>query len=345
MEKERIEISTGIVWRTLLILIAAWFVYTIKHILMLLFLSIVVVSATAPLIHRMEKRKIPRTAGVLIVYIVFLSIITYVLSLLVPLFTIELKQLAENIPSYFEQLSNIFQNLSQAARHYHLETNVQKIIDSASDSIAIWSSSLFTNTLSLLQGIFEFVVVLSLSFYMLVSKDGIKGFLSTITPKAHQEYVIDLATRVQLRMGRWMVGQVILMLFIFAFDYIILSVLGVPYALLLATLGGLMEIIPYIGPTIAIIPAALVGFTVAPYIGVLVIILYVFVQQLESNFLTPLVMKKAVGLNPVSVILALLIGAEIGGVLGVILAVPVATAIGLFLGDLVSNHNETVTKP
>jgi len=132
----------------------------------------------------------------------------------------------------------------------------------------------------------------------------------------------------------------VLMFAIFILTFLGLTVLGVPYALSLAIIAGLLEIIPYIGPMLSAIPAIIIAFTVSPLTGFLVLVLYVLIQQFENHIIVPQVMRRAVGLHPVAVILALLIGFKLGGVLGAILAVPVATAISVFVGDLFEKPKE-----
>jgi predicted PurR-regulated permease PerM len=110
--------------------------------------------------------------------------------------------------------------------------------------------------------------------------------------------------------------------------------LKVPYALVLAIFGGVLEIIPYLGPIISAIPAIILGFFVSPLTGLLVLVFYILIQQLENHVMVPQIMKKAVGLNPIVVILVLLIGAKIGGTMGAILSIPVATVINVFLQDV-----------
>jgi predicted PurR-regulated permease PerM len=174
---------------------------------------------------------------------------------------------------------------------------------------------------------------------MSVQEKGIKKFIASLAPVEHSGYVSDLVDRIQFKMGRWLQGQMFLMLVIFALDYLGLLLIGAPYALVLALIAGILEIIPYIGPVVSAVIAVAVSFLHGPVTGLLVLALFVIVQQLEGYLLTPLVMKKAVGLNPVVVILALMIGAKLGGVLGIIVAVPIATALGEIVNDLTVRKN------
>jgi hypothetical protein len=113
--------------------------------------------------------------------------------------------------------------------------------------------------------------------------------------------------------SQWLFGQALLMLIAFVMYYIGLSILGVPYALAIAFFGGLMEILPYIGPILAAIPAVLVGLLVSPVLGVSALIFYIIAHQAEAHIVAPQVMKHSAGLNPVALIVAILIGLELGG--------------------------------
>ncbi|MBU4332000.1 AI-2E family transporter, partial [Patescibacteria group bacterium] len=137
----------------------------------------------------------------------------------------------------------------------------------------------------------------------------------------------------QKKIGSWLRGQVILMIIIGILSYIGLLILGVRYALLLALFAGLMEIIPYIGPIFGAVPAVFIALTQSPIKGLLVIVLYLIIQQLENNLIVPKIMKRAVGLNPIVVILVILIGGKIAGIVGALIAVPVATAFSVMLKD------------
>lgn len=335
----KIEITTTVIWKTIMILLLLWFLYLIKDILLLLFLAIVIVSAIQPFVNRMESRNIPRAVSTIAIYLLFLLAFGFIVYLFVPLVTKELNQFAEDIPSYLQGASTLIENILLIAADYNFEEDLQRLIDNATNNITDSLTGIFSNSIQFLGNFFKVIIVASLSFYMLVKKDGTKGFLQNTIPRRYQKYTIDLVQRIQNKIGRWLIGQVSLILIIFLLDYLALSLLDVPFALIIAILGGLLEIIPYIGPTIAIIPAALAALTISPLTAIFIIIAYIAIQQIENHLLTPLIMRTAVGLNPVVIILVLLIGGKIAGVPGVILAVPFATAADIFISDLIDKKN------
>lgn len=329
-----IEISSGTILRAIFILLLLWFLYLVRDIVLLVFLAIIIVSAIDPIVDWFQKRKIPRSLTVIVVYILFISVLGVAVGLLIPPLTSEIRGLGENFPTIIEKLSGYFLIIRDYAVSHNFQQQISNFTGSAAEKISQAGSSLFSGTVSFIGGIFEFIVVLSIAFYMSVQERGIKKFTASLMPADHRDYISNLVDRIQFKMGRWLQGQLFLMLIIFALDYVGLLIIGAPYALVLALIAGILEIIPYIGPIISAVIAVAISFLHGPVTGLLVLGLFVLVQQLEGYVLTPLVMKKAVGLNPVVVILALLIGAKLGGVMGIIVAVPIATMVSEVAGDL-----------
>jgi predicted PurR-regulated permease PerM len=334
-----IEISSGTILRTIFILLLLWFFYLVRDIIALVFVAIIITSAIDPIVDWLQKRKVPRALTVLVVYILFLSVLGSAVGLLIPPLSTEIRGLGENFPALTEKLSGYFKIVRDYATSHNLQQQVANFTGSVAEKISQAGSSILGGTVSFIGGIFSFVVVLSIAFYMSVQEKGIKKFIASLAPVEHSGYVSDLVDRIQFKMGRWLQGQMFLMLVIFALDYLGLLLIGAPYALVLALIAGILEIIPYIGPVVSAVIAVAVSFLHGPVTGLLVLALFVIVQQLEGYLLTPLVMKKAVGLNPVVVILALMIGAKLGGVLGIIVAVPIATALGEIVNDLTVRKN------
>jgi predicted PurR-regulated permease PerM len=205
-------------------------------------------------------------------------------------------------------------------------------------SVANSFSSVFTTIWGVIGGLAALLVVLVLAFYIVVEDDRARKYFKNLAPVEYQPYISQLIGKMQTKMGAWLRAQIILGLIVGVAVYIGLSLLGVKYALLLALMAGLFELIPYAGPVLSLIPAVLISFVQSPIKGLFVIILYLVVQQLENNILVPKIMQKVVGLNPVVSIVAMLIGWKLGGVLGAILAIPVATMAAVLLEDLFEEY-------
>ncbi|MCD6149502.1 AI-2E family transporter [bacterium] len=339
MEKRTVNISTGIILKVAAVFLGLWFLYLIRDVIALFFVAILVMAAIEPSVNWLQGRKIPRSLSVLTVYIVLFLILGISASFLAPALISQFKDFSQDLPAYSEKVAGAFSRVKNFTESQGFNFNTQNFLENLSESLSQSSAKIFSTTVGVFSGFLSFVVIFSVAFYMSVKEKGMEKFLKSITPGGYKKQVVSVAEKIKAKIGRWMVGQLFLMFVIFILDFIALYLIGVPYALILAIIGGLLEIIPYLGPIIATILATLVGFLISPAKGLLVLLFYILIQQAENHIITPQIMKKAVGLNPVAVILALLIGVKVAGVLGAILAVPTATAIGVIAEYLIAKKD------
>lgn len=331
---QHVEVGTKLLLRAALIFLGLSLLYMIRDIIVLAFLAIVVSASLSPLIKKLHHRKLPRATAVVSVYALVLVIFGSLIALIIPPFINQISDFVDNFASSVDTWSQLGRYFDTHAVVLDKEVVAQNIRESVAGSF----SGIFSTTLGFFSGLVSFIIFFFLALYMSLEENGIEKFLVSITPKRYKEYVIGLATRAQTKISHWLLGQLVLMVVVFAMYFIGLSILGVPYALVLAILGGALEIVPYVGPIIAAIPAILMGALVSPWLGFMTLLFYTVAHQIESHAITPQVMKRAVGVNPVATILALLIGAKIGGLLGIILAVPAAAVIGIFVEDFLEKR-------
>ncbi|MEK7598564.1 MAG: AI-2E family transporter [Patescibacteria group bacterium] len=337
MEKRQIDISTGIIFRAILIILALWFLYLVRDVIALIFVSILIVSAIDPAVDWMQKKKIPRSVGVSIIYLFILAVISLSVSFLIPPLVEQFRDFSQKIPQFSQALSGFTDDLKIFFGNENVVGGQQAISGFGSEFSSL-SGKIFTRTVGFFSGFISVIVILAMAFYMAVKENGIKNFIVSVTPEKHKQYAAHLTERIKIKMGRWMQGQLVLMVIIFALDFIGLSLLKVPYALALALFAGIMEVVPYLGPIISAFPGVILGFTISPFTGFMAILLYWLAQQFENYVVVPQIMKKAVGLNPITVIVALLIGIKLGGIFGAILAIPIAAAVGVVTDDFMKEN-------
>jgi len=328
---QTINISTSTIFRVVLILLGLVFLYLIRDILIIVFVAVIIAAAVNGPVSWLQKRKVPRIFGVIFIYLLVLLLLALVVTLIFPTLAEQIKELTNHFPDF---MNKIGLSVNELWGKYQIEGNLQNLLYKISSRLTEATSSLFATIIGLFGGLFSAVMVLVISFYLAVQEKGVKKFLISLTPKDHQHYVSDLIDRIQIKIGSWLRGQLLLMFIIGCLTFIGLYFLGVPYVLVLALIAGLFEIIPYVGPIIAAIPAIILAFLVSPFLALLVVALYIVIQQLENYVIVPQVMKKAVGLNPIVIIVVMLIGAKLAGVLGLILAVPLTASVAEFLKDL-----------
>ena len=347
-----IHISAGTIIKTVLILLLCWVIFFLKDLVLIILLSIVIASAVEPAAQWLMRRKVPRLLSVILVYLsLAITLVCVVYFLVLPLLS-ESSQFLKNLPVYFnvDTVSNgIDQNkfLSSQPIVSGLKNsiNLEQIIGQVNDAIAGLSSSAFNTVSSVFGGILSFLLMIIMSFYLSVERDGVGKFLKIITPLKHEGYIIDLWRRSQRKIGLWMQGQIILAVIIGVLVYLGLLLLNVPNALLLASLAGAFEIIPLFGPILSSIPAIAISFSTNGFtMALLVAGLYLIVHQFENQLIYPLVVKKVVGVPPIVSIVALVAGFELAGFLGLILSVPIAAILIEFFDDLERDKIEKIEK-
>lgn len=314
--------DTQIILKIIFIVLGLWVLWLLKDLVLILLLSLVLTSAMEPMVDYFKLKKIPRSLSVLTVYVVFLGGIGFLISLIAPLIFEQFSAVSSNLPQYISQLEAKFPELTHVFGTINIANLLQNVI-SFGDS----QTGVFSRTIGVFNGFVTFVTVLVISFYLSAEEDGMKKFVKSLVPLHRQEKTYDLISKIQKKMGRWLMGQFVLCFSIFAVTWIGLTLLGVPNALLLAIIAGLLEIVPYIGPILSAVPALLFALLQSPVLAVGVIILYILIQKLEGLILVPKVMQKTIGVSPLVILLALLAGFKLAGIWGLLLAVPL---VGIF---------------
>lgn len=327
-----ISISTGTVVKAILLILFVWLLFVIKDIILIILVSVVIASAIEPAVRWLAKYRIPRTPAVLMVYLAaFVFLIGLIPSFFVPAFK-DLVNVSTTLPqkigelSFLNDTNGLFSTLSNLSYFSNFSDNIQGAFAGVSRGFLETVSFIFG-------GFFSFIMIVVISFYLAVQNDGIANFLRIVTPARLEVYVIGLWHRAQKKIGLWMQGQLILGLLVGVIVYLGLTILNVEYALVLAIMAAVFELIPVFGPILSAVPAILIGFSHSVTTGVLVFSLYLIIQQFENHLLYPLVVKKIVGVPSIVVILALIIGAKLVGFLGIILAVPTSAVLIELLGD------------
>ena len=339
-KRQLIDLSILSIVKFFLVILILFFLYIIKEILAILFVSLIFASAVDPWVDKMEKFKLPRWLGILLIYVAFFAIIFLAVYALIPPLVEQSSQLVKNFPGYFDKIGETYQGLKNFSLEHGILDNLNQGISALKDNMATAVGSVVSSVFAVFGGLISFFVILVMTFYMTVEESAMKRSLSFILPEKYQPFTLQLINKVQKKIGDWLKGQLILSLIIGLMSYVGLLILGVNYALILAFIAAIGEFIPYVGPFISAVPAIFLAFTQSPAKALLVLILYIIIQQLENNLLVPKVMQKAVGLNPIISIVALLIGAKVAGLLGMILAIPVATAITVILREFWSTKEK-----
>ena len=336
-----ISISTGTMVRAVLVFLGVFLLWFLRDLALVVLTSIVIASFMESSVSHFKKIGVGRILGIVILYFVSLSALAGMFYFFVPLLITELYNFSTFISSYIPGVSflDYFKNeaFSGAKDIVSALSNNFSIATLASVSKAFilnLSGGFFTAFSVAFGSIFNFILIILISFYLSIQEKGIENFLRIIFPIRHEDYVVDLWERSRRKIALWMKGQVVLGFVVAILIYLVLSLLGIEYALLLAIIAGIMEMVPY-GVLVAMIPAFTFSFISGGLGSALMVTgAYLIIHEFEVFLFTPVVINKIVGLSPIVIILSFLIGFELGGVWGAVLAIPVAIIVMEFLSDI-----------
>jgi len=301
----------------LVIILAGWFLLLIRGTLVIFFVAYVLMAGLSPLVGYLHKKGIPRLLAVFLPYLAALALVVVFAFALAPKFLSEFQDLFQNIPDVLDKVSSFF----------GIQANSSRGLSDLFSLLHINPSNIIGLTSAIGQAVLTAIAVLAISIYMLLGRNYLHNIIAGLFPVSSRQKARDAIDRVDLSLGGWLRGQMILSAIIGVAVWIFLSLAGVEFSAVLGLLGGLLEIIPYAGPVLAAAPAIIIALNVSLAKAAVVAVGYIAIQQLENHLLVPNVMKRSVGLHPLAVIAVVIAGAELAGILGALIAVPLATFI------------------
>lgn len=318
----KIEISHKTIIFTAAFMGALWFLYFVRDIVLQLAVALLISAVLNPLVASLSKIKIPRAVSILVMYVLLLGVLGGTIALIISPLIQETTSFVNSLPVYLSRIRLPF------LVGQEFESQMASQLGNLPASFLKFSISFFSNILTVL-AIFIF------SFYFLLSREKLNEFFANLFgEEKHGEY-IKIINDWESKLGSWARGQLILMVVVGVATYLGLLLLGIPFALPLALLAGILEIIPTLGPIVASIPTIIVGIGISPATAVGAAALSFLINQLENYILVPKIMEKSVGISPIITIVAIIVGFRIAGVAGAILAVPVVITLQVFGRELI----------
>lgn len=326
--------STAIV---LLIIILFYFIKDISWILLMVFIAFLLAAAMDPIVDKMKAVRVPRSLSVLVIYFILIFLVSIFATKIVTLVAMQVAEIAQNIGQYITNLTSggntpFAKELQPYLDQFYKTLDLQAATSQIKDALQLIASQL----LSISIGLMNLLLVLLLAFFMTVEEQSIEAFYSSLIPAKYTQYVSTRISAVKDQVGYWLRGQMLVCIIAGVITYIGLVILGVNYALTLSVIAGISLIIPGIGRVFAWAIAFPIVFNQSPLLSLWFSIFYAVLQQIENNVIGPYIMNRAVGLSPLIVMIAMMVGGQYLGILGLILAIPVATTVAIFVKDYVA---------
>jgi len=317
---KKIEISHRTVVFTVTFLIILWFLFYIKDIILVFFLSLLIMAILNPTVTRLSKWKIPRAASVLLVYVILFSLGSVAVVGVAPPLVAQTTNFANSFPEFIEKLGVSFVLSEELVRQLFSQ------IGTLPGQVAKVTISIFSNVLGVL-------TTLIFALYLLMARDKLDNQLDFFFGGTKKVKVAKIIDKLEYQLGGWARAQLLLMFVVGFSTFIGLTLLRIPFSLPLAILAGFLEIVPNIGPVLSAIPAVIIGFGISPIMGFAAIALYFLIQQVENYIFVPKIMEKSVGVSPIVTLFSLAVGFKLAGIVGVIIAVPVVISLRVIVKE------------
>lgn len=330
-------------WATLVLVFVAlsfWLLYRFNQVIFMLFVAIVLGTVIRPVVGWLHRRGLPRIAGVILVYFLLLTLLVGFLLLLFPLIIEQGTTIATTFPNDYQTLRE-WAGSSPNQLIVRLSKFIPPILpglkpeQQTGEEMLASAGQAFGYLASASRGIFLSTAILLLAFHWTLDGPRTVQSLVSLLPNTQRESTNELISAMETKIGFYLAGQAVLCLAIGFLALIAYLLIGLPNALVLALIAGVLEAVPMVGPLLGAIPAALIALSIAPSKLIWVIVATLIIQQLENSLLVPRVMRKAVGVNPFVSLLAIFAFSSLFGIAGALMAIPIAAMIQLLLNRFV----------
>lgn len=337
---------------TALAVIVLWAAYQVRHVLLLVYISLLFAIGFGPIVRAVERlnvlrvgaRRLPRWVAILALYLVVLCAIAAVVSAILPPLISQTRDFATRLPDMIDRGQQFL--MDRGILDHKLTW--QEALQHAPKSVGVGATNAATTVFGAIAGVAGGVVglvtILILTFYMLVESQSLLTGFVRLFPRHERARITAVSREITIKVSAWLGGQLLLGLVIGTTATIGLWLLGVPFFFVLGLVAGVGELIPMVGPILSAIPAILVALTVSPGKALAVAIFFLLQQQFENHVLVPKIMSKQVGVSAVTVLVALLIGGSLLGIIGALLAVPTAAMLQVILEELTADETEAETR-
>lgn len=342
-----------VVWATLVfvsVILGFWLLYRFNQVVFILFIAIVMGTVLRPVVTWLHQRGLSRTISMLLVYLVLGSLFVGFVLLLFPLIVEQSTTIAAAVPGYYHSLrtwavnypNQFIVSLSKFLP-VTLPTLIPSAVQQTGQEVVASAGQALSYISQAARAGFIAIVILVLVFYWTLDGPRIIQSFLLLVPQDQRESISELLSSMETKVSSYIAGQGLLCLIIGMLSLVAYLIVGLPNALVLALLAGVLEALPMIGPLLGAIPAALVALSIGPDKLIWIIVTTIIIQQLENSLLVPRVMGKAVGVNPFVTLLAIFAFSSLFGIAGALMAIPMAAIIQLLLERFV--FHQTAAEP
>lgn len=330
-----LDISWASILKVAIAGLGFYLLYNIRDILIAFLFALIISVLFDPAIHFLRKF-MPRVPAVIVVYTFIFGIISLMVYLIAPLFISEIQQFSSLFPEYFSKIAPPLRGLGIDAFQ-----NIENFKDALENNLTLASSNILNALAAVFGGLFSAFTIFTIAIFLSLEEKSIERVVGILSPKRYEAVVLSIWERSQNKVSGWFGTRLLSSLFVALMTFVACYVLKIEYGVSFGFLAGITNIIPIIGPLVsgAIILAIV---AVDSWLKALFFLAsFLIIQQIEGSILTPVLTKKFIGLPPVLVLVAVLVGGKLAGVMGAFLAIPISGIVFEFLRDFLRRKKES----
>jgi predicted PurR-regulated permease PerM len=339
MSQEKIlDVSWESIFKIAIAIIGFYILYLIKNIVVWFIFALIISVLFNPAIDFLQRKRVPRVVAAVFIYIFVFGLIALFIYSTGSVFVSEISNFSKVFPQYFEKISPSLRGLGIPAFE-----NLENFVNLLSGHIEKIATNILNAFFAIFGGIVSTLFVLTVAIFLSLEEKPVEKSLSLLFPKKYEAYILSLWRKCQTKVNGWFISRILGALFVGLLSYLTFLLFNVKYPLSLGLLAGFTNFIPVIGPLVAGIIIFLVVSIDNFLRALFVLLVFILIQQLESNILTPILTKKFVGLPSALVLIALAIGGTLWGFLGAVLAIPLFGILFEFIRDFLKKKQEEKT--
>ena len=292
-----------------------------------------------PVVDWLERLKLSRTIGISIVFVLIVILLVWGLGVAIPSMQEQIVSFARNVPTYIQNIESQVSALLQDEQFSQFRPTVIEVMDQLNDQVIAfaqklsssavdWASSLISTASQIIVAILIMPFIL---FYLLRDGKDLKGQITKFLPTNWREPVGTVLSDMNHQLSNYVRGQVTVVAIVALMFSILFSIIGLSYPITLGILAGFLNLIPYLGSFLAMIPAVILGLVAGPFMLIKVLIVFMIEQTIEGRFVTPLIIGSSLSIHPITILFVLLTAGQMYGVLGVLLGIPIYASIKVVL--------------
>lgn len=330
-----LDISWKTIFKIAITVVIFYVIFSIRDILIWFIFALTISILFNPAIDFLMKKRVPRSLAVVSIYGIFFGVLGFVVYMMVPVFVAETQRFSDFFPQYFEGISPILKTFG-----FEVAEDVETFFKVFESNLAGVSKNIFSALFAVFGGVFAALFVIIMAAFLSLEGKAVERSLILLFPKDYEAQVSGVWQKCRKKVAGWFGGRLLACLFVGIASYVVFLIFSVKYPFTLALFAGVLNFIPYVGPLVTGILIFLMIFPTNQLVGIFVIIAFIIIQQIENSILTPMLMKKFVGLPPVLVLVSLVVGASLWGFLGAILAVPLFGIMFEFLKGFLEKRRD-----